>query len=590
MKTLALLFALTSLQAQPVLDESGWKMEHNGCWLKGNTLWECTAGTICLEHEDGLPASTLRLYGADAQILGELSTPQSINMRLNDAGNRLAWYNGSELCLLDLANWSLEHFPGSPIFTFDGEELVSQIFVDEHVQLCRGSERWELPEPVRAFRWHHGQLFLSLSRGMLALKDQQLYSLESQPNLSHPAPQVVSSREHESIPYPLESLPGPDHPVGNSYGEHQYYGGSPYLHPGVDFLGNANEEVRAVKSGVVKAVLTTGGSFYWRVAVGPATADNSQGYLYAHLNEASITVMPGDSVHVGQVLGTLVDWPVAGFTHLHFARIADTGLQWDGNWWTLDDPLQDVVGLEDLQPPVFEDCFPGELFAFRGDDGLYQDPQNLSGTLSVIAHVHDIVNSDWRLDVSRLEWELVSSTSQETVFSSAALPRDFALDVYGSSEVSSAILNTIYSTDTVLETLGNYDVREYYPILTSDNGDGIYQPEDGEVRLNTALYSDGEYLLRVTAHDAMGNQQEATMSIGLANQLRITDLRISLVGSDVLLEWTPLDPASSYIVERRLSDESWLEIAQTTTASWQDSNVLQTQERASYRVRCILQR
>ncbi len=590
MKTLALLFALTSLQAQPVLDESGWKMEHNGCWLKGNALWECPVGTLCLEHEDGLPGSTLRLYGAGAQLLGELCTPQSINMQLNDTGSLLAWYNGHELCLLDLASWSVEHFPGSPLFTFDGQALVSQIFVDEHVQLCRGSERWELPKPVRAFGWHHGQLLLSLSRGMLALKDQQLSTFESQPNFSRPAPQPASCREHESIPYPLESLPGPDHPVGNSYGEHQYYGGSPYLHPGVDFLGNANEEVRAVKSGVVKAVLTTGGSLYWRVAVGPASADSSQGYLYAHLNEASITVMPGDSVHVGQVLGTLVDWPVADFTHLHFARIADSGLQWDGNWWTLDDPLQDVDGLQDLQPPVFEDCFPGELFAFRADDGQYQNPQELQGSLSLIAHVHDLVNSSWRLDVSRLEWELLPATSTEPVAAGAALPRDFALDVYGSSEVSSAILNTIYSTDTVLETLGNYDVREYYSMLTSDNGDGLYQPEDAAVRLNTALYSDGDYLLRVTAHDAMGNQSQASMEIRLANHPRITDLSISQQGSNMLLEWTPLDGAVAYIIERQLPGEDWVYLAETSANVWLDSEILQFETQACYRVRCQFSR
>ena len=59
-----------------------------------------------------------------------------------------------------------------------------------------------------------------------------------------------------AIPWPVH----PDstvHRIGNSYGEYQYYGGAPYLHPGIDILVPAGTPVYAVKSGYVKAVLTT---------------------------------------------------------------------------------------------------------------------------------------------------------------------------------------------------------------------------------------------------------------------------------------------------------------------------------------------
>jgi hypothetical protein len=40
---------------------------------------------------------------------------------------------------------------------------------------------------------------------------------------------------YATIPWPFEPADSAQ-PLGNSYGEYQYYGGTPYLHPGIDIM------------------------------------------------------------------------------------------------------------------------------------------------------------------------------------------------------------------------------------------------------------------------------------------------------------------------------------------------------------------
>ena len=54
-------------------------------------------------------------------------------------------------------------------------------------------------------------------------------------------------RDHSPIPWPL--APNEQHEVGNTYGEFQNYGGSPYPHPGVDVMGADLSPVYAVNGG-----------------------------------------------------------------------------------------------------------------------------------------------------------------------------------------------------------------------------------------------------------------------------------------------------------------------------------------------------
>jgi len=177
----------------------------------------------------------------------------------------------------------------------------------------------------------------------------------------------------------------------------------------VDFLGEDYQEVYAVHDGFVKAVLTTGGDPYWRVAIANEdVSTETEGYLYAHLNEDSIVHTVGDSVTVGDFLGTLYPWGWYDFTHIHFARLQDEGTQWFGNWWTIDNPHIDVTNIQDTIPPTFENAINEDIFAFRTDGGTYLDPTDLSGEFDIIAKCHDIENSDWRIDIWDISFSLHS--------------------------------------------------------------------------------------------------------------------------------------------------------------------------------------
>lgn len=622
------------------MTDSGWRVAGDGVDLPGHSLWRTAAGWLTLESVEGPLPAQVRLFDERGELRERWITPQAINLRLSSDGRQVAWFDGDSLRLAgDDAPAPLGR-PGSPLFALgpDGR-LVTQVFDDGRAWLLADDERALLPEPARGLAWRDGRPLVGLRRELLGWRDGRLLLVAALPaellrlEAGPPAPRLTlrgragrdarlaevelrddgqlllrserwiadafadgdadaDGREHGPIPYPLDAQGDPAQPVGNNYAEMQNYGGEPYLHPGVDFLGADNEPVRAVAAGVVKAVLTTGGSNYWRVAVAPSlAADSLQGYLYAHLNQASITVAPGDEVQLGDQLGTLVPWGFADFTHLHFARVAADGVFWAGDWWTVDDPLRDLSDFVDGSPPVFEPTLGNDLFAFRSQPGVYQDPQALSGPLQIVAHVHDLCNSAWRLDVAALDWELRLPEGGALLAAGSALSRDLPLDVYLGSGFSTQALRTIYSVDGVCQSAGNYTQREYYQILTSDDGDGVLEAADSLLRLETALLPDGPCELTVRARDFRSNETAATMALHLTNGNGPVSLAVELDGSDARLSWSPAPGAVRYRVERCVTEPGagpWITIAEPLEPAWNDGGAL-TLGAAWYRVRAVWQ-
>ncbi len=74
------------------------------------------------------------------------------------------------------------------------------------------------------------------------------------------------------------------------------------------------------------------------------------------MNNSSISVSVGDFISAGEIIGTLYPWSYSDFTHTHFARLRDSGDTWSGTWWTMENPLIDVVNYTDLIPPTFENA------------------------------------------------------------------------------------------------------------------------------------------------------------------------------------------------------------------------------------------
>ncbi len=353
--------------------------------------------------------------------------------------------------------------------------------------------------------------------------DRQAGAARELPSYAAPAEgkgtRSAVERAHTPIPWPL--APDAQHEVGNTYGEFQSYGGSPYPHPGVDVMGADNQPVYAVNGGQVKAILTTSGQWHWRVAIADSvTAGTSSGYLYAHLVQGSIAVSVGQMVTAGQYLGDLVPWPVSGFTHVHFARIEDSGAVWSGSWLCLDNPHADFPNQTEAEAPVFEPARGTDLLAFcQNETSIYLEPSALSGAVDIIAHVGDRILGDWVCTVQEIRYSIIPVASPGTpiVDNRLAVRFDMALDYYQGGPVSLFLVDLLFKQDSVCPTAGNYDEREFFHIVTNSNGDEVYEEADRWEAWDTSLLPDADYLIRVTAIDVAGNAAVDSMVVTTAN-------------------------------------------------------------------------
>jgi hypothetical protein len=381
----------------------------NGNTLIGNSLFEIENGYLTLiTIEENIP-TWFRIYDKNGNLKFEKTFKKVINLKTSENGKYSAFFNGEHLCVLDNSTFQIEQFECSIIFDIDNSG--NPIFTDKNEKIHYKNKTYNLPEssrkiiffqdkplmftPKKAFLIEDGlKEELNFTGNLFSAEviDNSLYFVEKMRgnkdvffslyrtndliNIEKLDRKILhrnQNRTHEPILCPLNygTLNYP-FPVGNSYGEIQQYGTSPYLHPGVDFLGDDYQEVYAVHDGFVKAVLTTGGPPYWRVAIANEdVSTETEGYLYAHLNEDSIVHTVGDSVSAGDLLGTLYPWSWYDFTHIHFARLQDEGAQWFGTWWTIDNPHIDVTNIQDTIPPFFENVTGNDLFAFRTDGGTY---------------------------------------------------------------------------------------------------------------------------------------------------------------------------------------------------------------------------
>jgi len=320
----------------------------------------------------------------------------------------------------------------------------------------------------------------------------------------------------ETIDWPLAPFNQP-HPLGNSYGEYQYYGGAPYLHPGIDILGNQYDSVFAVKAGYVKAVLTTSANLHWRVAIGDSAGSVAcDGYLYAHLDQFSIQVAEGDYVAQGEFLGLLVPWPVAAFHHLHFVKIHRSGYPWSPDWMFIHNPLDYLSNITDTYPPEFVPLSNGSYFAFYPNNGstYYAVGDTLSGAVDFLVSARDRVeHPTWQLAPYRLTYQFHNDSLSYGPFLSVQFRDTLYWDQY---------VSTIYRDDATYDSKGDYDFREYYMICTNNDGDEYIEPGDADSAWFTGDYPNGTYWLKATALDRYGNRAAESLQVAIENYLTFT--------------------------------------------------------------------
>ncbi len=334
---------------------------------------------------------------------------------------------------------------------------------------------------------------------------------------------ILSAPATATIPWPIEPFDSA-HSLGNSYGEYQDYGGSPYMHPGIDILHPAGTPVYAVKAGWVKAVLTTSAELHWRVAVGDSpTADSCDGWLYAHLDFSTIAVTPGEEVDSGQYLGDLVEWPVADFHHLHFVKIRDAGLTWNANWLFVGNPLDELVNIDDFTAPFFVNINVGAPFRFcrNNTDTYFNVGVPVDGDVDIVAKAHDRVgHPTWVLCPYEMGYEIFSDSITLGPFLSFRFTGQLLWD---------QSQHTIFKNSGPCNSEGDYDQRQFYEILTNHDNDTLITPFDVNGRWATGQLPNDTYRVRAWAKDRYGNIDWDSMNVVTANFYAVT---LNLATSD----------------------------------------------------------
>lgn len=522
-------------------------------------------------HSDAVPVR-VRVLGPDGQVQLERKVAGLTDPALSTDGDQLVARTRTNTAVLDLESLQAKEYPRYAAFAVGPNGTLAGLVIDtSDLRLHRpdgSTMEVILPEAARRLAFGaDGTLFALTSQTLFRIHRntgnlRAVYSLQEEGELRdlrvHRGVVHVGARisqgggvaglhasidaqgtmlnqsrssaaipppNHEAnwqsrdlMPWPL--APNGQHPIGNTYGEYQNYGGSPYLHPGIDVLGSPYEQVFAVADGVVKAVLTTSGQYHWRVAIGGAGNGTTQGHLYAHLRQSSITVNVGDTVVKGQLLGELVPWPTSNFTHVHFNSLEDRGNQWFGDWLVPDNVHEDLEHVHETSAPVFENARGNNMFAFcRNETSSYLNPNALQGKVDIIAHVGDKVDSHWTCSVQTLRYSIYpeGNPGAPIVDNKLSVKFDMALDTYGSGTIDSFLVDLLYKEDSTCNTDGDYNSREFFHILTNSNGDQVYNATDQNEAWDTTAVPNGNYVVKAVAFDAAGNRATASMTVTVNN-------------------------------------------------------------------------
>ena len=332
------------------------------------------------------------------------------------------------------------------------------------------------------------------------------------------------SLKYNEIPwpfFPFDSM----RTVWNYYEQHMSYGEPDwsYLHQGLDLITPIGEPTYSVTDGIVKCVLTLGGAIYWRAAISPEQSEGySDGWLYAHLIDNSIQVDVGDTVHVHDYLGDIIQWS-SDWGHIHFVEINDVGLVWryDDNEWGINyNPLLSLTPNEDLIPPVFEDVFPDSRFGFCTNEiSNYLDPDSLYGEIDIITKIVDYVgDSQWQQPAYEIYYWIKNLLNGEIVFpKTLGQILNHSYTFYAADNYE-PYATTLYKRDHKLLPPYWMDMqRNFYHILTNNDGDSLINLSEKNLAFSTTDYYDGDYQIFVEARDVFGNATVDSMNVKFRN-------------------------------------------------------------------------
>jgi len=313
------------------------------------------------------------------------------------------------------------------------------------------------------------------------------------------------------------------HPIGNSWGIFQDYGGSPYVHNGNDIMTQPLWPVTAVRDGYVKRIWESG-TYYTGITIADSAGSGfCSGYMYYHVDSASILVQEGDTVFVGDTIAQIVPWPVYNFHHNHFSKNRNSGIIWSGYGGFFKNPLTELVPDDDSTGPVCTDAVPGQKFAIcRDNSSIYLSPDSVYGNVDLICRFEDRINHPtWWVAVYKIIYSIYDTTGTYAVPPTIGVQFSESLDAYTPAQV-----RVVYKDDAVCNSNCDYNnfARRLYYIFTNTDGDSNIEWTDSLQYWQTTNHPDGPYWIKVIAYDEYGNSDAESMLVYLKNGVGIEEV------------------------------------------------------------------
>lgn len=317
--------------------------------------------------------------------------------------------------------------------------------------------------------------------------------------------------------------------VGNTYDEYQTYG-SPYFHDGTDVMQNSGGvHVYSCTAGYMTH--ETSGTQYGGLMIGDQYAAGAPGWLYWHLPNSTYPFNVGDRINVGDYIGDIATWPVSNFHHTHFSKVVGTsGLPW-GWYQPTGDPLDYLTPSAEPDPPEIHDAVGTNLLAFcTNNTSLYLNPTSLSGDIDIIAKLGDhILNPQWEVTPRRITYSIRGGSLFEQ-----HLAFQFGDPLPGASYVG--FCSVVYKDDPTCNSEGNYTYRNFFFILTNNDGDSIIETSDTNGKWATDGYPGGAYTVAVSAWDCGGNVSTDSMEVYVASPRHNVSVALTPTSSLILPE------------------------------------------------------
>ena len=332
-----------------------------------------------------------------------------------------------------------------------------------------------------------------------------------------------SQTNYDPIPwpfFPFDSM----RTVWNHYEQHMGTGAtSSYLHQGLDLITPIGEPTYSVIDGYVKLVLTIGGESYWRTAISPVQVPGwSDGWLLAHLIQSTIQFDIGDTLHIYDYLGDIIQWS-GNWGHIHFVQIHDIGTVWlyeDNEWGINFNPALALQPYPDETPPYIDPVFAWSKFAFAiNESATYLEPDSLFGAIDIIVKVVDYAgDSEWQ-QPAYTTWYTIKRISDGLIIKPRTLGTilNHKYPFYASYWFQD-YAGVIYQRDYTLPPSGWMDMqRNFFHNLTNNNGDSLVELSEKALAFDTDNYPDGDYRIIIEVYDEAGNSDADSMDVKFKN-------------------------------------------------------------------------